>query len=177
MGEDWVVGTLRNKWVLALLGVVLVGGTAAALAAMTAAQTRPVTLASSAQTATAADSSQAPTAAPTLSQSPSSSAAATPTRAAVPVAPAVTPTLSFNSGQTIDLHGTVISVNVPASKFVLQQVNGSTTTVVVNSSTQYPGKATSLSTLNAGMVAEVKGVTQTNGTFLAYVVDADVTGN
>jgi hypothetical protein len=71
------------------------------------------------------------------------------------------------------LHGTVSSTNPDASRFTVRQNNGSTTTVVVTSKTQFHGDARSLRGLQTGWLVDVTGILQANGTFTASIVDAD----
>ena len=73
-----------------------------------------------------------------------------------------------NTGQTIDLHGTITSIDRTANTFTLNS-----TTVMINGQTQFQGKTTNFQALQAGIVAEVKGQTQSDGSFMAFVVDSD----
>jgi hypothetical protein len=75
-------------------------------------------------------------------------------------------------GQTVDLHGTITTINTAAGSFFLQ-VNGPPVYVVTNGQTSFQGSSSSLQGLQSGWRAEVKGQTQGDGTFLAFVVDSD----
>ena len=80
---------------------------------------------------------------------------------------AVTP--DDDDAQITDMRGTIVSVSTTNNNFVIQRWNGKQATISVNSSTTYSDGFT-LSTLVAGMVAEVQGKVQSDGTILASAV-------
>ncbi len=80
---------------------------------------------------------------------------------------AVTP--DDDDAQITDMRGSIVSVNTTGNSFVIQKWNGKQATITVNSSTTYNDGFT-LATLAAGMVAEVQGKIQSDGTILASAV-------
>lgn len=70
------------------------------------------------------------------------------------------------------VHGTVVSVDVSGSSFVLKLDDGSTVTVTVNASTTFDGRAHKLADLAKGMGVAVQGTTQSDGSILAGHVSA-----
>ena len=77
---------------------------------------------------------------------------------------------SDDDSQITDLRGSILSVNSAGNNFVIQRFNGKQITISVNSSTTY-NNGNSLGTLVAGMIAEVQGTVQADGTILASQVD------
>jgi len=75
-------------------------------------------------------------------------------------------------GSTLDLHGTVLSVNTNAGTFSYRLSNGATNTVVTNAKTRFTGAAHRLSHLQPGWSVEVTGRYQADGTFLATQVNS-----
>ncbi len=75
-----------------------------------------------------------------------------------------------DDAQITDMRGSIVSVNTAGNSFVIQRWNDKLVTVSVNSSTTY-NDGNSLSTLTAGMVAEISGQIQADGTLLASAVD------
>jgi hypothetical protein len=130
----------------AVIGVVLIGGTSAVLAA------RTVNEASLAQTTNAVTSH-------------SGASGRTPTRAA-------TKTRATPVAQTITLTGTVLFVSPAINKFTL--VNGTVShTIDVNSATTFAGAASSLAGLQPGFEARVTGKVQPDSSCLATQVSSD----
>ena len=74
-----------------------------------------------------------------------------------------------DDAQITDLRGSIVSVNTAGNSFVIQKWNGKQITISVNSSTTYNDGFT-LATLVAGMVAEIQGKIQADGTILASAV-------
>lgn len=70
------------------------------------------------------------------------------------------------------VHGTVVSVDVAGSSFVLKLDDGSTVTVTVNGSTTFDGRAHKLADLAKGMSAAVQGTKQSDGSIVASHVSA-----
>ena len=80
---------------------------------------------------------------------------------------AVTP--DDDDAQITDMRGSIVSVSTAANSFVIQKWDGKQATIVVNSSTTFNDGYT-LATLVFGMVAEVKGKIQSDGSILADAV-------
>jgi hypothetical protein len=70
------------------------------------------------------------------------------------------------------IHGTVASVNVGASSFMVKLEDGSTVTVTVSSATAFDGRAHKLADLVKGTSVLVHGTKQSNGSILADRVAA-----
>lgn len=159
---------LRSKIVVVILGALLVGVVGAALGVLSAQQPRSAagSIASSTATGTSASATATPVGTPTATDTPTLAPSPSPTPTRVP--PTATPVPAI--GQTLDLHGSVGSINQSQSTFVLR-VSGGSYTVKVDSGTQWPGYAKSISgtspLLASGMQAEVVGVYQGGGTILA----------
>lgn len=81
---------------------------------------------------------------------------------------AVNPT--DDDAQITDMRGSIVSTNTANNTFVLQKWNGKQETVTVNAQTQY-NDGNSLGTLAQGMVVEVEGQIQSDGTLLASQLD------
>ena len=79
-----------------------------------------------------------------------------------------------DDAQITDLRGSVVSTNPTANTFVLQKWDGKQITVDVNSQTTF-GDGYTLATLTAGMVAEIEGMVQSDGSILASDVDVVAT--
>lgn len=75
-----------------------------------------------------------------------------------------------DDAQITDMRGSIVSVSTATNSFVIQRWNGKQATIVVNSSTTF-NDGNSLGTLAAGMVAEVKGKIQSDGSILADAVE------
>ncbi len=75
-----------------------------------------------------------------------------------------------DDAQITDMRGSVVSVNTANNSFVIQRWGGKQATIVVNSSTTF-NDGNSLATLTQGMVAEVEGKIQADGTILASAID------
>jgi hypothetical protein len=75
-----------------------------------------------------------------------------------------------SSGQSTDqrpLVGTVSSIDIATSSFVLTEADGTNVTVVVSGTTEFQGSAHTLADLKAHMHVTVKGSKQTDGTIAA----------
>jgi hypothetical protein len=81
---------------------------------------------------------------------------------------AVTP--DADDAQVTDMRGSIASVNAAGNSFVLQKWDGKQITISVNAQTQFNGTYT-LATLTQGMVAEIEGTVQTDGSILASSVE------
>ena len=75
-----------------------------------------------------------------------------------------------DDAQITDMRGSIVSVNAATNSFVIQKWNGKQATIVVSNSTTY-NDGNSLATLVQGMVAEIEGKIQSDGTILASAVD------
>jgi hypothetical protein len=75
-----------------------------------------------------------------------------------------------DDAQITDMRGSVVSVNTATNSFVIQRWNGRQATIVVDNSTTF-NDGNSLSTLTQGMVAEVEGKIQSDGSILASAVE------
>ncbi|MGZ4786912.1 MAG: DUF5666 domain-containing protein [Terriglobales bacterium] len=69
-----------------------------------------------------------------------------------------------------DLRGSIVSVDVPNNTFIVQKWDGQQVTVRVNAQTVYNSTNT-LATFTPGMVVEVQGSVQNDGSILASSVD------
>jgi hypothetical protein len=161
---------LRSKVGIAVLGAVLVGGTSAALAATTA--MRPGASTGTPNTANTDPNTgmlPSPTS-PSASATPTSPATATsaPTATRTPRPTATLPPV----GQTVDLHGSINNINYGAGTFTLYFQGVHLTIVTTPGVTQYQGSSQSFNGLQNGWKAEVKGQMQTDGTFLASLVNS-----
>ncbi|HEX6544359.1 MAG TPA: DUF5666 domain-containing protein [Ktedonobacterales bacterium] len=163
---------LRSKIGIAVLGIVILGGVGAYLGASSAwhpsAGPRNGGIANTgtgAGTATAAGPNSAATSSPTDG---SGTQTGNPSPTNIPGGPQPT-NPPVGTGQTVDLHGTIGTINTDANTFML---NGSTK-VIVNGQTSFQGSATSFQGLRSGWSAEVKGQWQGDGTFLAFLVNSD----
>lgn len=84
--------------------------------------------------------------------------------------PQGTPNSGSQNAQVVQ--GTVVSVDVAGSTFVLKLDDGSTVTVTVNAATAFDGRARKLADLATGTTAVVHGAKQGNGDILADRVTA-----
>jgi hypothetical protein len=75
-----------------------------------------------------------------------------------------------DDAQITDMRGSIVSVNTATNSFVIQRWSGKQATIVVNGSTTY-NDGNSLATLAQGMVAEIEGTIQADGSILASAVD------
>ena len=103
--------------------------------------------------------------------------AATPTTATAPTAmPSPLPSASAAPTATPlpQLEGKIVSTSPATNSFMLSRGSGSSIQIDVTSTTHFSGAASSLSTLGSGgyWSAEVRGVYESNGHFLAYSVDS-----
>jgi hypothetical protein len=101
--------------------------------------------------------------------------AATPITAAAPTATASSiPSASPTATPLPQLEGKIVSTSPATNSFMLARGSGSPIQIDVNSNTHFEGAASSLSTLGSGgyWTAEVRGVYESNGNFLAYSVDS-----
>ena len=175
----------RTKVGLAIMGAVVVGSISAAALARPAVPSN-VALATSGGSQTTSSSSTLATSGATASHDQSATPGTGPTRGAgAPraTAPDDTPTTAVRPTATPrpvpsgsptatplpQLEGNIVSTNVAGNSFVL-----GSKTVDVTSTTHFSGAASSLSTLGSGgyWSAEVRGVYESNGRFLAYSVDS-----
>ncbi|HKT39409.1 MAG TPA: DUF5666 domain-containing protein [Ktedonobacterales bacterium] len=165
---------LRSKVGIAIVGVILIGGIGAYIGAASILHPDGLTggyFANNDPTAPAAS------VAGTVTSSSSDGAGdhtATPLPTDTPAnAPTDVPTTPpTGSGQTVDLHGSIGNINTAANSFILN-VNGTSRTVVVNGQTSFQGASSTLQGLRTGWQAEVKGRAQSDGTFLAFLVNSD----
>jgi hypothetical protein len=67
--------------------------------------------------------------------------------------------------------GTVVSVDITASSFVLKASDGTTVTVTVSTTTTFQGSVHSLADLKDNAHVTVRGASQTNGTIAATSVE------
>lgn len=75
-----------------------------------------------------------------------------------------------DDAQVTDLRGSVVSTDTTKNMLVLQKWDGKQVTIDVNSQTTFNDGFT-LATLTAGMIAEVEGTVQSDGTILATSVE------
>ena len=97
-----------------------------------------------------------------------------PTTAAAPTATSSPiPSASPSATPLPELEGKIVSTSPATNSFVLARGSGATIQVDVNSNTHFGGAASSLGTLGSGgyWSAEVRGVYESNGNFLASSVD------
>ncbi len=166
---------LKGKLALVVLGTLLLGSAGALLGAKSAIlpSTSAAQLAANGSNSGSNTTGTAPTA--TGIGSSTTIPGATPTDTSVPTATPTralpTPTPLPVPGQTLDLHGSVGSINQSQNTFVLR-VSGGSYTVTVTSNTTWPGTAKSISGLAPGWQAEVVGVYQGGGNLTASKVDA-----
>jgi hypothetical protein len=161
----------QSKLVLAMIGTVLFGGTAALLASQTF--PGPATHPSAQQPQTAGDltagaTSTATRLAATATATTRPSPSATPTSRVPTSTPS--PTATTPSGQTTTLRGTVTKVNTSSGQFTARISGGATKTVTVQSQTTFQGACTSLSGLQPGWFVVVQGTYQPDGSFAATSV-------
>lgn len=163
---------IRSRLALTLIGLFIIGGVSAALAAMTAPHPLQAALIGTGQTSALKTMATA-TSAASVPGGASTSAPAAPTNTPPP-APTARPTTPPDSGgQSAHPQGTVASVNTSAGTFIMTTSNGSSVTIVVTGSTIFNGSVHSLSALRAGQQVEVLGTLQENGSVLASDVNAD----
>lgn len=151
---------IRSRVMVALIGLIIIGGASAAAAVATAPQPTRTALVLSGQTSVGHVATNVPTATATTRVVP----VATPTHASTSV---TTPP----AGELVDLQGRVFSTDTNASTFVVS-TRDSRVTVIVTRTTTFQGRASNLSALRAGWYVQVKGTTQANNTFLATNVEA-----
>ena len=153
---------VRNRVALAIVGTIIVGIAAAGVAALNTrlpSTSTPVAgAAASVGSSTATTSSAAPTGSAGSRQS---------TQNGSPTQPPSAPT-----GELVDLHGTVGKVNQNANRFILNSTP--VVAVIVASSTQFQGSISNFQGLRSGMAAEVKGSYQSDGSFVAVLVNAQI---
>ncbi len=167
---------LESKVGLALLSAVVVATTGAILS-ITPAATQGWALVSNtlSQSAAAASTPNSPNSQGPDSHAPAGISAATATAQATstPVRSKPSPPVG---GQTIDLHGTIVSINASANTLAYHVLGASTITVHVDASTQYQGASHSLTGLRSGWRAEVSGVYEADGSFHASMINSDSGG-
>lgn len=150
----------RSRVVLAIIGVIVIGGTSAAVALLSGTNTSSL---ATTTTPPAMATGGPATRTPILTSGTTASGA--PTAATSGAAP---------SGQIIDLHGTITSVDTGNNQLTLKDTSGTTWTVQVAANTTYEGASQTFGGLRTGMVAEVSGVVKGGTTFLAYHIHADI---
>ncbi|MGZ6388715.1 MAG: DUF5666 domain-containing protein [Ktedonobacterales bacterium] len=148
---------LKSRTAITVIGVVIIGSASAIGVLLSAAHSGPSIAALGQATATA-----------TPSPTPSATVSPTPTPTTLAPRPTRTP-----SGQIIDLHGTIKSINSDDNQFTYTDTAGKTWTIRVTSNTTYEGVAQTFGGLQAGMRAEVSGVITGTATFRAYHVNTD----
>jgi hypothetical protein len=145
---------------------VVIGGSAAYLAAGPLMSTTNRTASQQSQTSgTTALGTTPSTATATPGTPHRTSPTATPPHSSTPVP---------NVGQQADIHGTVTQVNTSTSQFTVLATFGTTATVAVNPQTLFEGASTSLSGLQIGWSVEVQGFYQADGSLLASDVNSAV---
>lgn len=154
----------RSRVVLAIIGVIVIGGTSAAVALLSGTNTSSL---ATTTTPPAMATGGPATRTPILTSGTTASDA--PTAATSGAAPTRAP-----SGQIIDLHGTITSVDTGNNQLTLKDTSGTTWTVQVAANTTYEGASQTFGGLRTGMVAEVSGVVKGGTTFLAYHIHADI---
>lgn len=161
----------QSKVVLAIIGTVLFGGTAALLAG--GAFTGPGTQPTAQQPQTYANISSSGTSTSTaLTATATVTPGISPTATPTPRQPTPTPTTP--SEQATTLHGTVTSVNTSSSLFTVRISGGATKTVTVQPQTIFQGACTSLSGMQTGWHVTVRGIYQTDGSFAASNVTSSM---
>lgn len=167
---------VRSRVALAVAGMLIIGGIAAAVGAASANRSGGVTAGapSAAQTTSpASDSAATETASAT---SATAGAQASPTAAATRT-PRPTPTRP-PVGVVVDLHGIIDSMPIAAGTFVLREGGGVTDTVQMSAQTTCQGIVTNCANLQKGMAAEVKGsFPSANAAFQAIEVNAQPADN
>lgn len=165
---------LRGRVGIAVLGAVLLGSMGAFVGAASLWHPAGLTsgyFANNDPSVTA--TSPAGSVTPSLSGGPGGHAGTpSPTHTLANTPTGVSTSPPVGSGQTVDLHGSIGVINTTANTFILN-VNSSSRTVVVNGQTSFQGSASSLQGLRSSWQAEVKGQTQSDGTFLAFLVNSD----
>lgn len=161
---------LRSRVGIAVCGVILVGGLGGFLGASSV--PRPSVRANNGgiintntNTGTATDTTGSATQGPGGSASPTN-ATTLPTNTTGGGG-------VIGTGQTIDLHGSIATIDTAANTFILT-VNGTAVTVVVSGQTSFQGASTTFQGLRTGWLAEVKGRAQSDGTFQAFVVNSNI---
>lgn len=162
---------IRSRVAGAVLGLVIIGTGGAALAAVTTPPPPPA-IGSSALAATSATKTPKTAIAskPTATATSVPISAPTATNPPPPTAIPATPTPAV--GQQTTIRGTVATITQSPQSFTVQSSAG-TTTIDVNGSTQFSGKATTFSALRTGWQVNVQGIVQADGSVLAVSVDSD----
>ncbi|MGE5333532.1 MAG: hypothetical protein ACM3N4_02430 [Nitrososphaerota archaeon] len=165
---------LRSRVGIAISGVILIGTLGAFVGANSvlhpgATPTTGTVANTGSSAATATNGTQSATSGATNggqggNPSPTDTPASVPTN---------TPTGNTPVGQTIDLHGTIGEIHTADSYFMFNTTSGAVKVIVTNGTTQFQGGSTTFQGLRQGWSAEVKGQMQSDGTFLAFVVNSD----
>lgn len=161
---------VKSRVVQAIVGALLVGSLGATWAAL---PYLPFGMSNAPLSATTSQGQDAP------QDQPDGSADVTPQATPQAIAsPSVTarraPTATRQpSGQSIDLHGSIRSVDTSAQSFTLS-VGGTLETITVNSRTTYEGSAQQFSDLREGWKAEVSCTQVAATTYLATHVHAEI---
>lgn len=155
----------RSRVKMALIGLIVVGAVSAALAVSMSAQPAQLAVSGVGQkdNATITVGMGTPSATAASGQTTAPTATTKPTATSKPSPP---------SGQLVDLHGVVSSVDTNAGVFYVRR-NDSTVTVIVTNTTTYQGAAHSLSDLTPGMLVKVKSSPQADGSYSAVDVNAN----
>ncbi|HEU5438271.1 MAG TPA: hypothetical protein VFU88_03190 [Ktedonobacterales bacterium] len=161
---------LRSRVMLAVIGLLLIGGTSASIAVLTAnhpGSTVPGTAQGNptAPDGTATSTSGTPTATPLISSSPTDAPPTQPVPTATQpgALPTATPRIAPPSGQSLDLQGKITAVNQSNSTFTFRDNTGAVWTVQADPNTVYSGVAKSFADLRPDTNAEIHG--QTTGGF------------
>jgi cytochrome c-type biogenesis protein CcmE len=84
---------------------------------------------------------------------------------------------SENDNQPVELTGTISSIHTAQSSFVLRLGDGSMTTVVTTAQTEFDGGFNGFADVRVGLLVEVRGTLQSNGSLLAAVVHREDSGD
>jgi hypothetical protein len=74
---------------------------------------------------------------------------------------------SSTSGGSVQVTGTIVTIDIFADTFVLKRDSGGNVTVKVNDATQYGGGAVAIGSFNPGQHVTVKGTKASNGNIQA----------
>lgn len=168
---------LRSRVMLAVIGLLLIGGTSASIAVLTAnhpGSTVPGTAQGNptAPDGTATSTSGTQSGTPTATLPPPTQPVPTATQPSAP--PTATPRTPPPPGQSLDLKGKITAVNQSNSTFTFRDNTGAVWTVQADQNTVYSGVAKSFADLRPDTDAEIHG--QTTGGFnqLATEVNTQV---
>jgi uncharacterized protein YdeI (BOF family) len=165
---------LRSRVMLAVIGLLLIGGTSASIAALTT--NRPsATVPGTAQGNSASPSSTSGTQSgtPTATLPPPTQPVPTATQPSAPP-PTATPRTPPPPGQSLDLKGKITAVNQSNSTFTFRDNTGAIWTVQADQNTVYSGVAKSFADLRPDTDAEIHGQTMGGFNQLATEVNTQV---